>query len=57
MALETRRLYSFGFLGFWNSPLTASFLHLSMHREGQISIFLWESFPVPSLPIFRVSND
>jgi len=39
MALETRRLYSFSFLGCWNSPLTASFLHLRMHREVQILTF------------------
>ena len=56
MALKTQKLYSFAFIGFWSSRLTVSFLHLTMHREGQISIFLQEVPPAPILSISRVSN-
>jgi hypothetical protein len=56
MIKKPRKFHSFAVLGYWNSPLTASFLHMSMHREGQIFIFVKDALPGHILTLNLISG-
>ena len=56
MIQKSLKFHSFTGLGYWNNTLTASFLHLNMHREGQIFTFVKDALPGHILTLNLISG-